>query len=311
MIGVLTGFAIILVVIATGYILEWTGVAGPGAQRALNRVAFFVASPCLLFTVISRAELKVLFSAVLLNGLLAFAAVALIGFLVTNFVFKKDFTSTMLTAWSAGYTNCNNIGLPVAAYVIGDTQYVAPTLLLQLTVLSPVLLAVLDASSRGHVSVRTIALSPVRNPIVIASLLGVIVAAIGLHLPDIVLKPISMLGDAAVPLVLLSFGMSLRGRKILEDRSETGPIVTAVILKTVAMPLVAFLLAEFAFHMTPQAVFACTVIAALPTAQNIFKFAQRYELGVTIARDVVLITTFVSLVVIFGIATVLHPALST
>jgi predicted permease len=50
------------------------------------------------------------------------------------------------------------------------------------------------------------------------------------------------------------------------------------------------------------------VLAALPTAQNVFNYAQRYGRGVVLARDAVLITTALSVVVLVIVAALLAPA---
>ena len=46
---------------------------------------------------------------------------------------------------------------------------------------------------------------------------------------------------------------------------------------------------------------AVTVIAALPTAQNVFTLAMRYERGVILARDTIFVATLLSVPVILGI----------
>ena len=55
----------------------------------------------------------------------------------------------VIGALASPYVNAGNLGLPVAAYVLGDAAFVAPTLLLQLLVLQPTALAALDADVRG------------------------------------------------------------------------------------------------------------------------------------------------------------------
>ncbi|MBI5161232.1 MAG: AEC family transporter, partial [Micrococcales bacterium] len=62
MLQALTGFVVIGVVIAAGWLLARLGVVGERAHVTLSRVAFFAASPALLFTVLARADLRVLFS---------------------------------------------------------------------------------------------------------------------------------------------------------------------------------------------------------------------------------------------------------
>ena len=56
-------------------------------------------------------------------------------------------------------------------------------------------------------------------------------------------------------------------------------------------PLVAFLLGHFALGMSGAALFAVVVAAALPTAQNVYVTSQRYQVGVAVAKDTVLLTT--------------------
>ena len=58
----------------------------------------------------------------------------------------------MIGALCATYVNAGNLGLPIAAYVLGDVALVAPTLLLQMLVMQPIALAVLDhATAPGRV----------------------------------------------------------------------------------------------------------------------------------------------------------------
>ena len=68
-------------------------------------------------------------------------------------------------------------------------------------------------------------------------------------------------------------------------------MATVVALKVVGQPLVAFLIARFVVGLEPADVFAVTVIAALPTAQNVFTHAVRYNQGVVLARDSIFLST--------------------
>ena len=61
----------------------------------------------------------------------------------------------------------------------------------------------------------------------------------------------------------------------------------------------------FVFGLDDTALYAVTVLAALPTAQNVFNYAQRYETGEILARDTVFITTLGCLPVLLGLALLL------
>jgi malonate transporter len=150
---VLTGFAIIGVVIAVGYLIARFGLVPPEGRAVLSRIAFFVTTPALLFTVLTRADVTVLFSSFLLVSLSTVLIVAAVYVLASRLFFRRPLPETVIGTASSAYVNANNIGLPVAIYVLGDPQWVAPTLLLQLLLLAPTILTVLDISTSGRTSV--------------------------------------------------------------------------------------------------------------------------------------------------------------
>jgi len=305
MVGVLIGFAIIVAVIAIGYLIGRFDLLGEQAQHVLSRLAFFVLSPALLFTVLSQADVSHLFSALLpISAIAAIVNIAL--FLVVSLLFwRRPLPDATIGALASGYVNANNIGLPVSVYVLGDASSSAPVILLQLIVLAPIALTVLDVTTSGRVSVGRILLQPVRNPLIIGSLLGVIVAVTHLKLPAPVLAPFELVGGAAVPVILLTFGMSLHGSRVLAPGTDRRDVLLASSLKLAAMPVVAWLLGQFVWHLHGHRLFVVVVLAALPTAQNVFNYAQRYGVATVLARDAVLITTALSIVVLVIVAALL------
>ncbi|GGF30233.1 AEC family transporter [Subtercola lobariae] len=308
MIGVLTGFAIIGVVILVGFIVQRLHVLPAEAPVALNRFVFFVASPCLLFTVLARADISVIFSSFLVVTIVAVVVTSGAFVLISRLFFRRSLALTALGAASSSYVNANNIGLPVAVYVLGSAQFIAPVLMLQVIILSPILLTVLDVSTRGGASVKAILMQPVRNPIILGSLAGFIVALFGWHLPDAVLAPFVLIGGAAIPLVLVTFGMSLSGQRLFPPGSDRREIIVATALKSVLMPIVAYVFAVFVLRLDSTHVFAVVVLAALPSAQNMFNYAFRFGIGVAVTRDVVLLTTIAALPVLLVISALLAPS---
>jgi malonate transporter and related proteins len=306
MVGVLIGFAIIAVVIAAGYLVARIDLLGEGAQRVLSRLAFFVLQPALLFEVIARADVRHLFSSVLpVSAISAVAAFAV--FAAVAAIRRRPVVESVVGAMSSGYVNANNIGLPVSVYVLGDASSSVPVILLQLIVFSPIVLATLDIATGSRASVGRMLLRPLTNPIIIGAALGFIVALTGVKLPDPVLAPFELVGAAAVPVVLLGFGMSLRGRRALAPGTERPQVVLATVLKLAVMPVVAWAVGAFAFHLHGHALFAVVALAALPTAQNVFNYAQRYGAAVVLARDVVLVTTVLSILALLVVAFLLAP----
>ncbi|WP_449276876.1 AEC family transporter [Leucobacter sp. GX24907] len=305
MMGVVQGFALILGIIGAGYIAARCRIVVGEQRLVLNKVAFYVATPALLFSVLHRSDTAVLLSPVILVTTSAAIIVAALYITVSRLWFRQDRATTALGATCAGYVNSNNLGLPIAVYILGDAAYVAPLLLVQLVLFAPIILAVLD-STRGNRGGALIALGRASsNPVIIASILGFLVAQFEVPIPDLVIGPVDMLGDAAIPMVLLSFGISLHGQRALQPGSGLRFALTASGIKILVMPLVAFGLAT-AIGLSAHEVFVATVIGALPTAQNVYNYAATYQRAEIPVRDTVFLTTFASLPVIAAIALLLN-----
>ena len=305
MLGVFAGFAVIAAVIAAGYLVGRLRLLGEHAPFVLSRLVFFVLTPCLLFSLLADADPAVLFSSRLAVSALAAITCFVLFTVVALLVFRRGVADTVIGALGSGYVNANNIGIPVAAYVLGDATYSAPVVLVQLLVFAPIALAILDAATSGRVSVGRVLLQTIRNPLIIASALGTLIAVTGVELPELVFEPFRLIGAAAVPVVLIGFGMSLSRSRILEAGSGRRDVILASTLKLIVMPFAAFVLARFVFGMTGHELFAIVVLAALPSAQNVFNYAERYDRGVVVARDTVFITTVLCVPVLLVVALLL------
>lgn len=305
MAGVLDGFGIIAVVIGIGYLAGRLGFITPQVAPALARLVFFVLAPCLLFTILARTDVAQVFSGSLAVALGSALAVFLVYAAVARGVWRRSVASTTLGALTAGYVNSNNIGLPVSVYMLGSAAYVAPVLLAQLILMTPVVLTLLDASTSGRVSLRQVLLAPVRNPLVVASVLGVVASVTHVTVPDVVMEPMRIVGAAAVPLMLMNFGASLQGVRILRPGPDRKDVVLATALKAVVMPAVAWLVGAEVLGMTGHALFVVVALAALPAAQNTFNYAQRYGVAEVMVRDAILLTTLASVPVLLAAALLL------
>lgn len=305
MIDILTGFAVIALAVFVGWLAGRTGVLGPNARPVLARLNFSVLSPFLLFSVLATADVRALFSALLPVSAIAAVAIMLVFSVASLALLRRGVARTTIGALAAGYVNGNNIGIPIALYLLGDAAYSAPVVLLQLLLFAPVALAVLGATVEGRTSVRGILRSTFTNPIIIGSLLGVLVSVSGIELPAMLLDPVQLIGQAAVPLMLIAYGLSLHGQRMFEPGTGLRDVVFASTLKLFAMPAIAWAVGAFAFGLEGRELYAVTVLAALPTAQNVFNFAQKYETAEVVARDTVFLTTVGSVPVLFGISLLL------
>ncbi|WP_329272108.1 AEC family transporter [Streptomyces sp. NBC_01451] len=303
--GVLTGFAVIAVVIGVGYVIGLRGYLGDNGREVLTKLAFHVATPALLFTMLARADLSVIFSSRLLITALSTVAAASV-FVAVGVVRRWGAGRTTIGALCSSYVNSGNLGIPIAVYVLGDASLVAPVLLFQLLVVTPVALTVLDLTSAGEKGpLWRQLITPIRNPIAVATLSGVLVAATGLTVPAPVMDPLTLIGNMSVPAVLMAFGISLSGSTWPLRGSERTPVLLSVALKSVGQPVAAWALAAGVFGLHGAPLLDVVVTSALPAAQNLFTYASRYRVGETLARESILLSTVLAVPVLVVVAALL------
>jgi len=296
----LTGFAVVGLAILVGYVIGRIDLLGTHAREVLSRLTFFVLSPFLLFSVLAQADAHVLFSALLPVSALAALVVIATYALVARLVWKRSVGETVIGALSSGQVNSNNIGIPLSLYLLGSAAYPAPVILMQLLVFTPVSLTILDTVTSGRTSVWRTVVRTATNPIILGSALGTLVSVLGIRLPPIVIEPITLLANACVPVLLIGYGISLHGQRVLGTAGHRRDVLLASALKMLVMPAIAWLLAQFAFGLSAHAVLIVVVLAALPTAQNVFNYSQRYDVGEAISRDTVFLTTIGCVPILLG-----------
>jgi predicted permease len=188
--------------------------------------------------------------------------------------------------------------------VLGNAAAVLPVLMLQLLVITPLALLTLDLR-RDRDGSWSGFLVPLRNPLVLAILAGVATSLLRWSPPGPVLTGLGDVGHAAVPVILIAFGIALKNQRVLSPGTGRKDVLLAVVIKVALMPAVALVVARYALGLSGHDVLTVVLLAALPTAQNVFNYAERYEADVVLARDAMLLSTLASLPVLLLLSVVL------
>ena len=310
----LQGFFTIAVLIALGWLLARLGLLTTAQRKMMSWLALYVASPALMFTMMDSADLSRVFAHSVIASYGSIAIAAAVHLVLSFTAFRHSGAERVIGTMLSCYSNAGNLGIPVAAYALGNVTWVVPILLIQMVILQPFTLGVLDwykaKGSGKKLSFAALVSLPLRNPLTVGVLLGLAVNLIharvsAFALPGFVANPISMLGNVAVPLMLLAFGISL----CLDPKPEggTGAIESWVVvgLKILVQPVAAFCLARVVLGLDAEAVRAVSVVACLPPAQNLFIIAARYDVRMIFARDTIFRATIASVILILVAATVL------
>jgi len=302
--AVLEGFATIGAVIAVGALLAHLRILDASAQQVLSQLAFYVASPALIVTLMARTDVSHVLGRQLVATVCGVIVPVTVYAVAARLVWQRGLGDTVIGAFSSAYVNAGNLGLPVAAYVLGNATFVVPTLFLQLCVLTPIGLALLDRDERGSTSLGKLLLRPLVTPLTLAMLIGLALSVTDTSLPRVLGDPLALIGGMAVPAMLIAYGVSLRLGGGFGSGGPASEIATAAALKLVVQPGVA-VAAGVALGLSGHALLAVAVVSALPTAQNVFTYAVRYDRARLLARDTILVTTVLCVPVMLVIAAVL------
>lgn len=306
--GVLLGFGVVLVLVGVGVLASILLPTRTGAmQEGLTPVIYYITNPALMFILLAETELAEVLGVYTPIALVAAAATSAVYALLSRFALRRPGAQTAVGAMASCYVNAGNIGIPIALYAVGSSAPVVSVLLAQLLVIAPVFLTIFAWYGRKATTTaaapsagapptlaRTV-LRSVANPVTTGTAAGALFSATSLTLPAILWTPLEMLGQASIPLLLVVFGMSLRGQKPLAQRSLRADVVLGSVVKLALMPVIAWAVAYYLFRVEGTALLGVVAMAALPTAQNVFLFSAQFGLRVTLVRDIILVSSLLAL----------------
>ncbi len=290
------GFAVVFIVIGVGMMLGRTGVLGTGAQRSMGLFVYYVATPALLFDKITDTDPAEIFS---INFVVISVSALIVGFsffLIMRLILKRTAADAIVGMLASSYANAGNLGIPLAAYVLDDFTVVVPVILFQVAFYAPITMTALEMlhNPRNTSLIKNLIITPLSNTMVLAALAGILISLTPITVPNVLAQPVSMLAGSAVPLALVVFGLSLAHARILKKGEVARrDVFLAVAFKNIVHPIIALFLA-MAFGMEGSALMAAVVLGALPTAQNVYTYALRFQTSETMARDTGVVSTILS-----------------
>jgi predicted permease len=300
---VLSSLLPVVLLIALGYGAGRAKLLGPAASKDLSNLVFVLLTPALLFRTMAGVQVQQLqfrpVAAYFLGAMLLFAAVLLL--------WGLNRRATVL-ALASTYSNLVMIGIPLVGLAYGDAGLVTLFTLISLHALVLLTLATVvlefalarEEARAGRSPQRHIAASvalAVRNavlhPVPLPIIAGLLFAQTGWRIPEVVDKPLQLLGIAFGPLALILVGVTLTAARIGDQwRAALG----LALAKNLLMPAVVLALGwGLRLPAAPLAVMG--VAAALPIGANVFLFSQRYQ----VAQE--LTTASVAVSNVLGLAT--------
>ncbi len=264
----------------------------------MNFFIVYVSLPALFYRILAQTPLEQLAQvdfivATTLSTFWVFAVAFAIGIAVT----KGRIDQSTIAGLAGAYGNIGYMGPGLALSTLGPTAAVPVALIfcfdtLLLFSLVPFMMAIASPQKK---SVASVALEVVKrigtNPLVIASVLGILSAAVHFQPPAAAEKLMLFLSNASAPCALFTLGVTVALRPLKKVPWEM-PMLTTV--KLVMHPIVVFVLLSAFGPFDQMWVDTAVLMAALPPALNVFVFARQYDTWVEQASTAVLVGTVVS-----------------
>ncbi len=286
--------------ILSGFFAGRMRVLGDAATDGLNGFVYYFALPALLALSVARAPLSEIFDWRYLGAVAAGIAVTIaIAVLLSKTVYGDRLSVLTLRAVSGAFANTGYVGIPLAITAFGAAAAVPA---IMATVINSMVIGLaaamveLDQRQSGMGPLASIGRTLVTNPLILAVVIGGAVALSGLPVPQAIGTFLDLLGAAAGPCALFALGLFASQQQGEDGRFGDTIVLTA--LKLVVHPAVTWGLAIFVFGLNEMSTAMAVTMAALPTGALVFVLAQRYQVFVRRASNVILLTTLLSLVTV-------------
>lgn len=277
--------------VGAGLLLSRLRLLDGRMTQGLSAYVYWVGFPALLIHSLSRLGRP---GPDLLLGLGAYAGVGLLVMAVmvlAGRILGWSKAERAGAAMASGVGNSAFLALPITAAVLGaeTARLVAGAVAIDFVVLAATGVGLLGWAAGRSVWRSTV--QAFRNPVVAAALAGVVLALLDLALPEPLDRAVGMAAASGSPVGLVALGAALGLRETEGEATPTnGPVLLAALAKLVAFPLLAWL----AIGLTPappafQA--GATLLAAAPTAVNVFIQTRAYGVFARGAARTVALTT--------------------
>jgi len=290
----------VILVIASGYLIARTGLITGEQWRGVERLAYYVLFPAVLFRTISQADFNSFptlnMGGSLLATILAMATILLLARTAIERIwnigparFTSIFQGTL--RWNA------MIALAIADNIAGEIglAMLAVAMVFMIPVLNVASILVLSHYASGTTpSGAKILRDLYTNPFIVAIGAGVLMNVSGIALPLVIEDTLEIFSRAALPIGIICVGAGLD----LGSLRRPGPALTiGTFLRPLFMPLLAFGFATL-LGVTGPALAVIIIASAVPCASNSYLLARQMGGDAKLMAEIITLQTLAATVTI-------------
>lgn len=286
---------ILFTIVVLGYALCKLGYMGDKFDQKLSSIVIDVTCPALILSSVMGAELpdRSLILPLLGIGFLTYILLLVFGFWVPRFVAKSRDEQGMI-GFALMFANVGFIGYPIVSAIFGPKAVFYAALLN-----IPNTFFIFTAGVmlvKGEHNMKSLSAKVLFSPAMIAAFVAALMVAFGVRTPDIIARPVTMVGNITIPAALMVIGSSM-ARLPLKEIIGSPKVYVASLLRLVVVPLSVYFLFRFC-GVSDIINNINTVIIAMPVASYGTMFCLKYGRNPSLMTEMTFVTTLGSILTI-------------
>ena len=263
---------------AIGYF--WVKLGFEYRVEFVTRLAMTLAVPALVFTSLTQNTINPKFlTEMIIVVCMAYAVVSVLA-LIFTFIFKLDLRTFLMPLISG---NTGNLGLPLCFLAFGKDGLGYAVIVFAFTSIVAFTFGLWVVS--GTRSFK----QPLKEPLVPATILGLLFMFYGWETPKILTNSLNLISQMAIPLMLITLGVAVARLKTQLAFKTLGISISKIMIGTIAGITVGY---QFSI---PYEAFAVLIIQmSMPVAVTSYLLAEKYGANSEAVAGLVVMSTFLT-----------------
>ena len=279
---------VLFIIVVLGYALCKLGYMGEDFDRKLSSIVVDVTCPLLILSSVMGESLpdRTLILPLLGVGFLTYVLLLVFGFFVPRLI-AADRDDQGMIGFALMFANVGFIGYPIVSSIFGAKAVFYAALLNMPNTFFIFTAGVMLV--KGEYSVRKLNLKLLFSPAMIAAFVAALLVALDVHTPEIVARPVTMVGDITVPAALMIIGSSM-ARLPLHDIIGSPKVYVASVVRLGLVPVSLYFLFKVC-GVSDIVNEINTVVIAMPVASFGTMFCMKYGRNPALMTEMTFITT--------------------
>lgn len=279
---------VLFIIVVLGYVLCKLGYMGEDFDRKLSSIVVDVTCPLLILSSVMGESLpdRTLILPLLGVGFLTYVLLLVFGFFVPRLI-AADRDDQGMIGFALMFANVGFIGYPIVSSIFGAKAVFYAALLNMPNTFFIFTAGVMLV--KGEYSVRKLNLKLLFSPAMIAAFVAALLVALDVHTPEIVARPVTMVGNITVPAALMIIGSSM-ARLPLHDIIGSPKVYVASVVRLGLVPVSLYFLFKVC-GVSDIVNEINTVVIAMPVASFGTMFCMKYGRNPALMTEMTFITT--------------------